>query len=275
MDMGKSFLTEAEKANVMGIISDDLITALIDGQINSNEMSEIDTWVFNNARVNVLDDFDSRISYIFSKYKDNKELVDSLIAHKDKVYSDIVQKLEKRFGILVNFKNYEGNVLNKDYYLMIKALYSFFIFNHVNNLLDYIYNYIKVNRETIFKMYKKDTNKKDISYTAARKELGSQEFATLVFNLDEIVDSLTTYMDDPETLLKEIIDATPDDKYSDIVKDMYFKDSHFTLNGDFCKSFFSPIANNDTNLAILSCQVRARLVELSESLPKNNVDEEE
>jgi|GEM_PF-3186136 len=216
-DSNRDFFTERDIDQIINTLSDDIVLKNIEDQINGILLDQ------KEIQTSYLPYFIQRYNYVMNKYKDNEEITTKIKSAIEKVYEEIKVLITEKFNIKVDFSE---SVTFNDRLELIESFYKFFIIDLQDNCINFLVNYITTERKNLVKAFKPNTNKKDLSFVNLKKYLNNENIF-IVFNLDEIIDSIeiedNAYLidlmtkNDPEMLTNFYIrNVLMEERFSDV-----------------------------------------------------------
>lgn len=147
----------------------------------------------NSIITNIITDSD-----IF-KMNNNQNMVDVIEAYKNdiemswnislnQIYTDIIETIAYNTGIYIDYDNLNDN----DLYLLSSSIYDIFISNMYNNLVDFIINYITMNKNSIYKSLELDKFKKsrDVDIIYNSELIDDKELVLILSKLENVINSI-------------------------------------------------------------------------------------
>ena len=147
----------------------------------------------NSIITNIITDSD-----IF-KMNNNQNMVDVIEAYKNdiemswnislnQIYTDIIETIAYNTGIYIDYDNLNDN----DLYLLSSSIYDIFISNMYNNLVDFIINYITMNKNSIYKSLELDEFKKsrDVDIIYNSELIDDKELVLILSKLENVINSI-------------------------------------------------------------------------------------
>lgn len=147
----------------------------------------------NSIITNIITDSD-----IF-KMNNNQNMVDVIEAYKNdiemswnislnQIYTDIIETIAYNTGIYIDYDNLNDN----DLYLLSSSIYDIFISNMYNNLVNFIINYITMNKNSIYKSLELDKFKKsrDVDIIYNSELIDDKELVLILSKLENVINSI-------------------------------------------------------------------------------------
>lgn len=235
---------QTEKDEIIHYLSDNLLINNLKTQLSNT----LDKVVADN---NVLKVIDERYQYISLRYKDNKDIMDSIYKNREEIYELVLKEIEEKFGLVSNLtKEY---TLPHNYYSYIYNLYDFFIINYKKNLETFFLQYILENRNDIVKNYRIKTDKKDLEVINSRKIIEEYEDTVILYNISEIIDTIINGLEESEFVISLITEEDPFESVNNGIKELLIDGvEESTMDCDFCHNFFSPLKDDSYRYDIIN-----------------------
>jgi len=236
--------SKEEKSDIINRLSDDLLKENLDEQLSSLIVKTYDS-------TNFLSIFDERFNYLMSKYSRDDNLKENFKEIRNELYQDICKRLEEKFSFSSNMDT--DFSLNNNYYFYIRKLYEFFIINSRENLVQFFVSYINDSKESLANTFKKNTDRRNLAVTSLNKYFSDFNHVIIIFNLNEIIDSIIGSIDNGELILETIINTDEDEITNASIKDLFLSEVFDgSLLEDFPDKFFLPLKSDEYDFEIIS-----------------------
>lgn len=255
-----SFLQDYE---VINLLSTDILKDNIREQIQELNVNI-------GKPINYLKMFNEKYNMLKNQYIENGGMLQKLEENKIEIYQEVVISLEEKFDFYLDLQ--VGEMINENYFSMVNNMYSFFIINYKEKVIDFFINYIINNKKELTEMFRKKVNKKDLTVSSLRKILDEYDDVIIVSNIEEIVNILMEQMDDGNFILETIINGKKYEYLNYTVNNLFFEGERpmTTVNANFTENFFDPIQDEDVLFSINSI-VSNKLINYF----NNKIDEDE
>ena len=198
--------------------------------------------------------------------KDDNDIKVLLVTSKTEFYAYVCKLLFKKFNL--NFTFNFTYTTNEERFLYIEALYKYFVLDMEDTLINYVVNNMITNSKSIIKSMKSLVNKKDIAFTMYKKELENSDYATLIYNVENYIETL-----DKESIEDFIEDSLsmkdePIEGYRELVKELFLNETDnliedLSFNFSGIKSVLKYILTDSTSTVL---KIKTSLLEYYKKL---------
>jgi hypothetical protein len=237
-------ISETDMESALSHLSDDILINSMIEQIGK-------VGIQGTAPENILRILDDRRAYLEAKYEGDRYSVDAITDMMASIRTKVLDAICERFDI----GREPGQSLGQS---DISHLYRFFVTDYRENLVTYAASYVFQNRKPLSQEFKGPEDRKDLAWSNIRKSVRTPEDASIVYNLDDILESLPTMIDDGEEMA-ESLSRADDSMHLQVIYDLLCSGERLSPGLDFVVKFLSPLKDEESAGA-LSSQVRVTLV---------------
>ncbi len=195
----------------------DCINNALDAKINTQLIT---------ANPNLIRSLEDNFIVMQQQFPDD---VQNILECREETYNEIIQYLCSKFNLRFN------NNDTVDLYSAAYFLYEFTVSNYLQNLSLFYTKFILKEKNSLYKELNLDQFKKSTNINYNKKLFKDSISSTILINIGYIIDQLTTFDFDLETIINIVYDNN---------KVAYFLNSVFEDDGYFYNFFKSDIANN-------------------------------
>jgi hypothetical protein len=225
---------EREVAVMLDNLADELMLENIKEQITDRIQSE--------NLINYINIFEERYNFLIEKFMECPEILNQLRDFKNAYFIEINNLLYDKVGV-------KANEEDSNYILITKAIYEFFVLSYKENLINYFFNFIFKNKQSIVAKYEEE-DKKTVDAISLKKTLKSKNDITILTNIFAIVNDILNTESDYHNLIDLIIEDDPNEKTNFIIKNL-INESEFTnkifVSDDLVQKFFKPLLDGEQN----------------------------
>lgn len=203
------------------------------------------------TNVNYIEIIVDKINELQNVYGENPDAVTIINSLIIDFFGFIVDEIDTRFelDITINDDNVQ-EVMETG-----KNLYYFFVLSYRKNIVNFLYNYITLNRKTLIKEFESEQKKKDVTTITLKRKVKNRDDVVIISNLS----SITKYIMDLEMSPDDFLNyASQGESSSSYIKNMIQQGS---MIGDFVSSYINFIRiEHDTILDIIQTDIRLNLM---------------
>lgn len=212
--------TEVEINTLLAELPFDLIKESIIEQINDPMSTDTDYIEV------IIDKCD-----VFKKmYENDPDIIREIDLNLHDFITFVIQRINDRFDLGLDI---EGILLDGDLVETSSALYEYFIVRYKKNIIKFFTNFIMDHRKILYDEFN-DTNKKDVSTLAYKKQIKSKEDLVIITNLNSIINYIIDLNVDPIVFIS--YSASMDNYEAGIITNMI---SNNRLVGNFISDYFN------------------------------------
>lgn len=224
-----------DRNEVLNSLSDEI---LIDNLVNQINKLDIRDYVNEDY----LDVFNIRFNYLFNKYQNEENFITELRKIKNEIYFKVITEICNKFKI--NFIKTQDELIDEDYF-SIMYIYRFFVLYSYENIINFFINYIHYNKEDLIKQNSSNNNTKDLSYINIKKVYKNIGNTTIIYNFEDIINTIASTIEDDEFVLETIISEDIDNFLYIKIKNLFLEGNDtFSLQPEYSDEFFKPITDN-------------------------------
>lgn len=215
-------LKEYEKDEILNMISDDIMIENLVEQIRKIKLNIIT----DNPISDKLQYFIDKYNFIVTKYFDKQDMIKECNDIMDTILNKILDTINEVMNIKIEIME---SVLFKDKIDYVHYLYNFLVVNLSNNIINFSYNYIIDNSESLKKSFK-IKNKKSLSYMTIKKLIDNEYTPIILYT---------------ETILKSVRDITDEDVINLLIKNDEDEINNYYSRKILVDNYFSSVSFNE------------------------------
>ena len=248
-DDENTVLTEAETDVILSELKDELLLESILEQIKNPLNSS-----YGNS--DYLEIFRMRYNYLKEAYGSNKNFIKKLKELKYKIYFEIFDEIVRKF----NLEYSPSNLSIED---CVYDLYSFFVLNYKDNIVDYIINIIIKEKKNLVKDLKHAKYSKSIGCSSLKKIFKYKEDAIILSNITNIINNIVNLERDNLDVISDICENDFNEVSNYNIYQYFITGFAMAPNNDFNDIFFKPLKKKEEGYTHIINDVRNHLLNIN------------
>jgi hypothetical protein len=249
------FLNDNEQATLINNLNDSLIIENIYDQLGNVDVED--------HPIDYLTTFNNRIYFLEYRYKDNDDLKEKITEVKSNFYRMLLKKMCDKYYLKMSNED-----LNLQQIIdIVTVFYRFFILQYKDNLVNFLFNYIRENKKSLAAAFG-GRKSKDADIQELKKTYKNKYDIIILYNMYDVIIGLPGDEISASDIIKYITEDHLDEMDNIFMYNLFVKQEYFGASQEFKNVFLKVIAKRDVGYMKIIREVETLLFD---ALPKRAV----